>query len=140
QGPPTRLRAKPAVRRIAEQFRRVERRKIRSGVIVITLKRCPCRIDDECRQTTENHQRLNPPRVEACGLTNGSRLQRRCCVSSHGSTSASVYRKSEPYCSHANDALARVQTGLAADGTDYADGTLFAELASLAAKMFVSSA
>src|SRR5262245_26169857 len=73
--PPAWSRPKPTVRRIAEDLRRVERRKIRSEIIVIPLKCRPRRVDNECRQSTKDRQRFGPPRVATCGLTEGSRFQ-----------------------------------------------------------------
>src|SRR5215510_2850935 len=49
QRKPARLRPEPGVRRIAEDFRRVKRRKIWPPIIVVSLKCRPCRIDNECR-------------------------------------------------------------------------------------------
>src|SRR5206468_1985143 len=63
-----RFRTKPAMRRIAENFRRIERREIRSPIIVVALKGRPRRIDDEPTETQENQQRLYPPRVAPLGL------------------------------------------------------------------------
>src|SRR5438034_11443384 len=56
------------MRRIAENFRRIERREIRSPIIVVALKGRPCRVDDEPTETQENQQRLYPPRVAPLGL------------------------------------------------------------------------
>src|SRR5215475_11420490 len=51
--PPRGLRPEPAMWRTAEDFRRVEGRKIRSKVIILSLKCRPRRIDDECRQAAQ---------------------------------------------------------------------------------------
>src|SRR5262249_46744975 len=61
KGPPSRLGSKPAVRRVGEDFGRIERRKIRSGKVVIPLKRRPCCINNECRQTAKDCQWFGPP-------------------------------------------------------------------------------
>src|SRR5262245_58909423 len=75
--------SKPTVRRIPEDFRRIKRRKIWAEVIMITLKRSPCCIDHECRQTTKNRQRLDPPHVLTFSRSKASGFQRRCCLSRH---------------------------------------------------------
>src|SRR5439155_11498612 len=47
--PPRGLRPKPAVRRIAENFRRIKWRDVIANEIILPLKRRPRGIDDECR-------------------------------------------------------------------------------------------
>src|SRR5207247_9778030 len=47
--PPSRFRSKPAVRRIAKNLRRIKRRDVIAGEVILTLKRRPSGIDDENR-------------------------------------------------------------------------------------------
>ena len=66
-GNPGGLDAEHRVRRRAENFRRIKRRKImRSAArvkIMLALKRCPRRINDERRQAQKCQHRREPPRA-----------------------------------------------------------------------------
>jgi hypothetical protein len=61
--PGRRSRPEPAVRRIAEDLRRIERGEVRSERVVFPLKRRPGGVQDEGRESEENRQRLHPPEV-----------------------------------------------------------------------------
>jgi hypothetical protein len=67
--PPARFGAEPTMRRVTEDLRGIEGRKIGPIGIMISLKGRPGGVDDESAETNENDQRLNPPRVGASGLT-----------------------------------------------------------------------
>ena len=62
---PGRLRAEPRVRRIAPDFRRVERRQVGPVGVMRVLKCRPGRVPDKRRQTDEDRQRGRPPDVAA---------------------------------------------------------------------------
>src|SRR5947209_3670704 len=62
-GPPTGSAMNPRVRRIAEDFRRIERRDVIAKVVVRALKRGPRRVNDERRQSEKDKQWLGPPNV-----------------------------------------------------------------------------
>src|SRR5215472_7601577 len=66
--PPRRHRPKPRMRGFAENFGRVERRKIRSPIIVLSLESSPRRVNDKGRKTHKDQQRREPPSITAHGL------------------------------------------------------------------------
>src|SRR5262249_27508045 len=61
--------SEPAVRRRAEDLRRIERRQVRPERVVVALEGGPRRVDDERRESEEDNDRLDPPRVAARGTT-----------------------------------------------------------------------
>ena len=63
--PPGRLRSEPTVRRVAENLRRIKRRKVVAEIIMRSLKRRPRRINDKRRQSEKHQQRLSPPHIGA---------------------------------------------------------------------------
>src|SRR4029079_144106 len=67
--PQRRTWTEPAMRRSAEDFRRVERGQIRAVRVMRPLKHRPRVTDQENRETEKHHQRLDPPRVSARGLS-----------------------------------------------------------------------
>lgn len=72
QRPPTRLRTKETVRRIAEDLRRVKRRKISADRVVLTLKRRPDHIGEGGGDPENDGDRLDPPAVASGGLAKAS--------------------------------------------------------------------
>src|SRR3954453_4838463 len=65
------------MRRIPENFRRIERRKVRSEVVMRVLKCRPCRVDDERREPEEDKQRLLPPNVRPHGFAKATLRRQR---------------------------------------------------------------
>ena len=53
--------AEPGPHRIAKQFRRIERRKVRTEAVMVSLQGGPGGINNERGQTKENSKWLNPP-------------------------------------------------------------------------------
>src|SRR4051812_31222713 len=79
--PPGRLRAEPALRRIAKKLRRIKRREIRPEMIMVSLERRPRGINDKAAQPQKDQQRLRPPSVGPHRLAELARRDRRgCCV------------------------------------------------------------
>ena len=66
--PPARSRPEQAVRRVAEDLGRVERREIRPEVVVLALERRPRGVHDERRERGEDAERLRQPSVRPTGL------------------------------------------------------------------------
>src|SRR5207248_109103 len=71
--PDGRLRAEPAGRRVAEEFRGIERREIRSEGVVVALKGRPRRVHDEGPKRQEHDERLYPPEIPPRRLTKPAR-------------------------------------------------------------------
>src|SRR6266481_1457550 len=67
-GPPAGLRTEPCVRRIAEEFGRIEGREVGAGGVVVALKGGPRGIANECREDQERYGGLQPPCVGSGGL------------------------------------------------------------------------
>ena len=61
--PPGRLRPEQAVRRVAEQLGRVQRREVAAVSVVLALDPGPGQVDEGRRQTGEDGGRLHPPGV-----------------------------------------------------------------------------
>ena len=73
--PPTRLGDEPAVRRRAENLRRIKRGKIRTEKVVRSLKRRPGRVNDESSKSQKDQQRLRPPSIRPHRFAEGSLRQ-----------------------------------------------------------------
>src|SRR5437660_9096559 len=73
----------PRVRRVAENFRRIERRHVIAEIIVRALKGRPGGVDDEGGQPEKHEQRLRPPCVGSHGLTERPAWNRRRSRSVH---------------------------------------------------------
>ena len=70
-----------AVRRIAEDLRRIERREVRPVGVVRVLERGPRRVDDEAAEDDEDDEWLKPPCVAPHRFTKTTVKQRERCMS-----------------------------------------------------------
>ena len=81
-GNPRGLCAEQAVRRSAEQFGRIKRRKIIRAAaaipVMLALKRRPRRIHDESRKRQKNRYRIRPPGASAHCLPEGASYRKTC--------------------------------------------------------------
>src|SRR2546430_5669830 len=67
----------------AEKFRRIKRRKIGTGIIMVPLKRRPSGVNDERRQSKKDQERLRPPDIGPHCLPEPSRNDGGGCCFSH---------------------------------------------------------
>ena len=75
---PRRFCAEHRVRRIAEKFGRIKRRKIISKTVMFALKRRPSRINDKRRQSDKSQQRRQPPRASPHSFAKRTTYRKTC--------------------------------------------------------------
>src|SRR5205823_1683494 len=83
--PPARLRPEPRVRAVAEEQRRIERREIRTELVVDALEGGPRRVEDESGEREKNREGLDPPeiaprRLAESAFDQGPRRLRHLCA------------------------------------------------------------
>ena len=75
-GPPTGFGSEPAVPGFAEQFRGIEGREVRTGVVIAALKSGPGGIENKGGEAGADQKRLHPPKVRPHRMTERAPLHR----------------------------------------------------------------